>query len=109
MPETCALCGRPAPDLTEHHLIPRSEHARLRGRPGFDREAARQQTVTLCVPCHRTVHAELSSRELRDRPRGRPRTMAPVTWSMWRHECRFMSTSREDFSHAREVSGGYAA
>jgi len=64
MPETCALCGRPAPDLTEHHLIPRSEHARLRGRPGFDREAARQQTVTLCVPCHRTVHAELSSREL---------------------------------------------
>jgi 5-methylcytosine-specific restriction endonuclease McrA len=64
MPETCALCGRPAPDLTEHHLIPRREHGRLRGRPGFDLEAARQTTVTLCVPCHATVHAELSSREL---------------------------------------------
>lgn len=64
MPATCALCGRPAPDLTEHHLIPRSQHGRLRGRPGFDLEAARQETVTLCVPCHRTVHAELSTREL---------------------------------------------
>jgi len=64
MPEICALCGRPAPDLTEHHLIPRSQHGRLRGSPGFDLEAARLRTVTLCVPCHRTVHAELSSREL---------------------------------------------
>ena len=67
MAPRCALCGRPAPDLTEHHLIPRREHGRLRGRPGFDLEAARRNTVTLCAPCHATVHAELSSRELAER------------------------------------------
>lgn len=67
MAKTCALCDRPAPDLTEHHLVPRSQHARLRGRPGFDLERARVGTVTLCTACHRTVHAELSARELAER------------------------------------------
>jgi 5-methylcytosine-specific restriction endonuclease McrA len=67
MADTCALCGRPAPDLTEHHLIPRSQHARLRGRPGFVLDQARVNTVTLCTACHRTVHAELSARELAER------------------------------------------
>lgn len=67
MDRLCALCERAAPDLTEHHLIPRREHGRLRERPGFDLEAARTGTVTLCRACHRTVHAELSHRELADR------------------------------------------
>ena len=67
MAEICALCRRPTPDLTEHHLIPRREHARLRERPDFDLEAARNGTVTLCRACHRTVHAELSHGELADR------------------------------------------
>jgi hypothetical protein len=67
MPEICALCRRTAPDLTEHHLVPRSEHARLRGTPGFDLEAARTATVTLCRACHRTVHAEIPRRDLADR------------------------------------------
>lgn len=62
----CALCRRPVPDLTEHHLVPRREHARLRGSPGFDLEAARRATVSLCRACHRTVHAELTHRELAD-------------------------------------------
>lgn len=67
MNDSCALCRRPAPDLTEHHLVPRREHARLRGTPGFDLEAARNGTVRLCGACHRTVHAEFTHRELADR------------------------------------------
>jgi 5-methylcytosine-specific restriction endonuclease McrA len=67
MPAICELCRRPAPDLSAHHLVPRREHSRLRGTPGFDLEAARNGTITLCRACHRTVHAELTHRELADR------------------------------------------
>jgi len=67
MSERCELCGRPDPELTDHHLVPRGEHGRLRRQPDFDLEAAREGTVRLCRPCHRTVHAVLDRRELAER------------------------------------------
>lgn len=68
MTDRCELCGRPEPELTDHHLIPRSQHARLkRIRDDFDVERARQNTATLCSACHRTIHSVLTDRELAER------------------------------------------
>jgi 5-methylcytosine-specific restriction endonuclease McrA len=64
MTSRCQLCGRPE-ELTDHHLIPRSQHSRLRRvRNEFDVEAARHDTARLCSACHRTVHSLLTDREL---------------------------------------------
>ena len=56
-PETprCALCHHAydARDLTKHHVVPKS-------RGGTD-------TVPLCKPCHKQVHALFTERELEER------------------------------------------
>lgn len=71
----CALCGRviPAGKLTRHHLVPRSRTRKTkRRRRGEERRAAVKQdrvTVWLCRPCHGTIHATLSEKQLeRDYP-----------------------------------------
>ena len=60
---TCALCGRAAPRLTRHHLVPRTLHKRARIRRTFTREE-RHTVVLLCHPCHKQIHAVLSESEL---------------------------------------------
>ncbi len=57
-PRTCALCERAAPNLTEHHLIPRSQ-GRRRGA-----KIADLPTVMLCGPCHKFLHKTFSNAEL---------------------------------------------
>jgi hypothetical protein len=59
----CALCGRAAPHLTRHHLVPRTLHKRPRIRKTFTREE-RHTVVRLCRPCHKQVHAVLGEVEL---------------------------------------------
>lgn len=59
---TCALCGRDE-DLTRHHLVPRCRHANRRNKRDFAREIV-HQTVGLCRPCHKQVHAVLSEKQL---------------------------------------------
>lgn len=55
---TCALCERAAPQLTEHHLIPRSQ-GRRRGT-----KISGLPTVMLCGPCHKFLHRTFSNAEL---------------------------------------------
>lgn len=59
----CALCKRSAPNLTRHHLIPRTLHNRPRIRRTSTREE-RHATILLCRPCHKQIHALLSEAEL---------------------------------------------
>ena len=69
----CALCGRQGVKTTRHHLVPRSRSRkrrrakqwkrRLRDAGGDLNEFA-ARTVPLCRPCHATVHAVLSEKEL---------------------------------------------
>lgn len=59
----CALCGRQAPQLTRHHLIPRTTHHRTRTRRQFTRQE-RQTVILLCRPCHKQLHAILPENEL---------------------------------------------
>ncbi|GGL73958.1 hypothetical protein GCM10010840_10060 [Deinococcus aerolatus] len=54
----CALCERAAPNLTEHHLIPRSQ-GRRRGTRVPD-----LPTAALCGPCHKFLHRTFSNAEL---------------------------------------------
>lgn len=43
----CALCGRDVAALTVHHLVPKSHGG--------------TETVPLCFPCHKTIHAFFSN------------------------------------------------
>ncbi len=61
----CALCGRQVAKLTEHHLIPRMRHRSRRTKRLHDREA-RNETISLCSPCHRNLHCVLTEKELAD-------------------------------------------
>lgn len=49
-PSRCALCEREVAQLTDHHLVPRSEGG--------------TETVPLCHPCHKSVHAFFSNKAL---------------------------------------------
>jgi hypothetical protein len=59
----CALCGRAAPRLTRHHLVPRTLHKRTRTRRKFSR-AERHTVVLLCRTCHKQIHAVFTEPEL---------------------------------------------
>ena len=62
MTGACALCGREE-NLTRHHLIPRTRHHNKRNKREFDR-ALVKETIGLCPPCHKQVHALFSEKEL---------------------------------------------
>ncbi|CAA9446193.1 MAG: hypothetical protein AVDCRST_MAG28-873 [uncultured Rubrobacteraceae bacterium] len=64
--EACGLCGREVQKLTRHHLVPRTRHKNIknkRNNKALDRQAL-LQTVGLCAPCHRHVHATIPNKEL---------------------------------------------
>ena len=50
--EICELCGRKKLNTTTHHLIPKEEGGRY------------MDTVMLCIPCHKMVHALYTNKEL---------------------------------------------
>jgi hypothetical protein len=57
---SCALCGRNIPDLTRHHLIPKTRYRKVKkSKPDSNNEV-----IALCSACHRFVHAMLSEKEL---------------------------------------------
>ncbi len=64
-PETCALCGR-TEELTEHHLIPKSQHKKNRTKKKFDRHEMKEKTIWVCLPCHKNIHKSISEKELAD-------------------------------------------
>lgn len=51
MPQ-CQLCQREVEKITVHHLIPKQK------------KGTSEQTINLCIPCHKTVHAYFSNTEL---------------------------------------------
>ncbi|MBZ9752005.1 HNH endonuclease [Deinococcus sp. HMF7604] len=57
-PDCCALCEREVPQLTEHHLLPRSQGR----RQGL--KAAELPTTLLCPACHKFLHRTLTNAEL---------------------------------------------
>ena len=63
-PPTCGLCQRSGLELTKHHLIPRTRHRQTSCRKKFGRQALTTRIAMLCRPCHSTVHATLSEKQL---------------------------------------------
>jgi 5-methylcytosine-specific restriction endonuclease McrA len=49
----CPLCSRETDRMSDHHLVPRS-------RGGVE-------TVTICVDCHRAIHARFDTKVLEAR------------------------------------------
>ncbi len=60
----CELCGRQTSKLDRHHLIPRTRHSNKRNKKQFDRQEVHSRLAMLCKPCHKTVHATLTEKEL---------------------------------------------
>lgn len=81
----CALCGRDVFETTDHHLIPRTRHSNKRNKRDFDRDAVRR-VVPFCRPCHKTVHAVLTEKELEreyntvERLREHPEMASFIAW-----------------------------
>lgn len=50
--------------LTEHHLIPRARHGKRTARERYTPEEMKSRTVMLCRPCHKMIHAVLSTKAL---------------------------------------------
>lgn len=62
----CEICERMMP-LTEHHLIPRSEHAKLSRQGTYTLDEMRSRLAMLCRPCHSAVHHMLPADDLASR------------------------------------------
>lgn len=60
----CELCGRKVPEVTKHHLIPRTRHANKRNKREFSREDVRHRLALICRPCHKQIHAVLTEKQM---------------------------------------------
>jgi len=60
----CDLCKRNVPEVTKHHLIPRTRHKNKKNKKNFDRVEVRERLIMLCRPCHRNIHAQLTEKQL---------------------------------------------
>ncbi|MFW6062090.1 MAG: hypothetical protein ACOC93_04705 [Planctomycetota bacterium] len=84
--ENCQLCGRNAAKLQRHHLIPRTRHNNKKNKRNFEREDVHGRILMLCSPCHKTVHAVLTEKELEyayneaDRLRQHPEIAKFIKW-----------------------------
>jgi len=93
--DICAICGRAAL-VTRHHLVPRSQHARLKKRmrqSGLDRDLS--LTVPLCAACHSTVHQTFSEKELAEAYDTLERLLSDERIDRWRD---WLSGKPEGFS-----------
>jgi hypothetical protein len=63
----CEMCKRDT-RITDHHLIPRSEHSRFVKR-GLKMNflKGKENIAEICRPCHNAVHRFASNKELADR------------------------------------------
>ncbi|MEM9416166.1 MAG: hypothetical protein AAGA29_11935 [Planctomycetota bacterium] len=61
---SCALCQRVGLELTRHHLIPRKRHRQPSCKKRFSAEERTGRIAMLCRPCHSTVHATLTEKQL---------------------------------------------
>lgn len=62
--EYCELCRRKTPELTVHHLIPRSQHKRKAIKKRFDKVQRLTQILWVCRPCHSMIHRAASEYDL---------------------------------------------
>jgi hypothetical protein len=60
----CELCGRSGVRIERHHLIPKTRHANKKNKKRFDRREVHERIAMLCRPCHKTVHATLTEKQL---------------------------------------------
>jgi len=60
---TCEICEREIPDLTKHHLIPRSCHKTKKTKSKHSREEL-NQCILICQPCHSNIHNVFTEKTL---------------------------------------------
>lgn len=60
----CELCQRSGPELTKHHLIPRTRHRNRRVKKLFSRAEMTGRVLWVCRPCHHHIHRVLDEKQL---------------------------------------------
>lgn len=60
----CELCGRAVPQLTRHHLIPRTRHKNKRNQRDFTRTEVKTRIALICRACHNQIHALFTEKTL---------------------------------------------
>jgi 5-methylcytosine-specific restriction endonuclease McrA len=63
IPTACEICDRDWIPLTDHHLIPRSVHAKVLKR-GWHEEWELNNLARICGACHKYVHRIESNEQL---------------------------------------------
>ncbi|MEL6630494.1 MAG: hypothetical protein AAFQ83_03470 [Bacteroidota bacterium] len=59
----CALCQREVDKTTRHHLIPRTVHRNKWFKKRYTKQEM-DQTIDLCIPCHKQVHLLIDHKKL---------------------------------------------
>jgi 5-methylcytosine-specific restriction enzyme A len=59
----CFACGSES-DLTKHHLVPRTVHAREAKRRNVRKVDLGNLVAMMCIDCHAQLHALISEKEL---------------------------------------------
>jgi hypothetical protein len=62
--EACAICGREGLELTKHHLVPKSQVARISSRRKVSPSQLRNDIIWVCHGCHGQIHALFTEKEL---------------------------------------------
>lgn len=95
----CEICERSMP-LTEHHLIPRSQHDRLASKGTFTIEEMRSRLAMLCRPCHTAVHSMIPHEDLASRYNTMDRLLeheAVCRWGKYASKLKERSAGYEGF------------
>lgn len=62
--QSCQLCQRSTPVLTEHHLFPKSRHRDPKLIKTYGKPALRLSVAWLCTACHKHIHRMITERQL---------------------------------------------
>lgn len=93
----CPICGRGVPETTDHHLIPKSRGGKI--------------LITICLDCHRSIHAFFSNKELEDTYHTVPALMSHegfrkhIKWLSKQDPNRRYKTKRRDGNEKRGRAG----
>ena len=60
----CELCERDVPNITKHHLIPKTRHKNKKNKKNFDRKEIHDRVIWICRPCHSNIHVVFTEKEL---------------------------------------------
>ena len=95
----CILCEKEYDKLTEHHLIPKTCHKKIKSKKAFV-NIDLSKTINTCESCHKQIHALISEKELAynyntvEKLKRHPSINKYIVWAKKRNNIRSIKTKR---------------